>query len=99
MSHIDLRILPLARRAISRWGATKQWAMVQEECAELIAAVNRWDRGRITIDELADEIADVIIVATQAAEMVPRDVFSDAISRKLDKLTRRLDEADEEANA
>lgn len=95
----DPRILQLARRAIRTWGATKQWAMVQEECAELIAAVNRWDRGRITIDELADEIADVLIVAAQAAEMIPQDVIGDAITRKLDKLTRRLDEADEETNA
>ena len=38
----------LPRKAVAVWGSDSQIGMVSEECAELIAALNRWKRGRST---------------------------------------------------
>ena len=39
--------------------------MLVEECAELIVAVNHYDRGKITIEDLFSEVADVEIMIGQ----------------------------------
>ena len=48
--------------AVRLWGAQRQFRQLTEECGELIAAVNQYERGRITADQLASEIADVLII-------------------------------------
>ncbi len=78
-------------RAIAAWGEAPQWRMVQEECAELIAEINRFDRGRSDESKLADEIADVIIVLAGAIRMVGPERVTLAVEAKLARLNGRLD--------
>jgi NTP pyrophosphatase (non-canonical NTP hydrolase) len=72
--------------AVRLWGAPKQLRQLTEECGELIAAVNRYERGRITEAELASEIADVIIMAGQARRIIGSkvDVLVEAKLRRLE---------------
>lgn len=84
----------LFRLAVSRWGVEAQWRMLQEECAELIAAINRADRQRCEVNDLVEELADVAIMLGQAAEMVGLDRCRAAKQRKLERLEQRLDGTD-----
>ena len=86
----------LYRRAIKTYGHDAQWRQVQEECAELIAAVNRFRRGRIPAEELAGEIADVRIMYEQALILIGSGaIVENAFEKKLSRLKERLDAEDQ----
>ena len=81
------------QEAISRWGAESQLRMAQEECGELVAAINRFDRGRCGPEAVAEEIADVMITAAQAALIVGEGLVAKKKAEKLERLRGRLAEA------
>jgi NTP pyrophosphatase (non-canonical NTP hydrolase) len=81
----------LCARAVLVWGSTAQLRLLQEECGELIAAINHSERGRIEERELADEIADVIITVTQATHVVGAKHVADALAHKLARLRGRIE--------
>jgi NTP pyrophosphatase (non-canonical NTP hydrolase) len=87
---VAARLSVACRGAIKLWGAASQWRMVQEECGELVAAINRFDRGRTVTVELAEEIADVTILMEQARLMLGSEVVDEAIERKLSRLEGRI---------
>jgi len=62
----ELRII--ARAVLSEYDHDEQLNMMTEEAAELIAAINKWRRGRIPDSEIISEIADVAFMAIQIAE-------------------------------
>ena len=67
-------------KALKLWGDGPQLGMLQEECGELIAAVNRFERQRNdSLRGLAEELADVEIVLGQVKHMI----FSRGDCRKL----------------
>lgn len=88
------RLGKACQRAVELWGAAAQWRMVQEECGELVAAVNRFDRGRTVVVELAEEVADVTILMAQARLMLGANVVDDAIERKLARLEKQIEESE-----
>lgn len=60
------QLIHTCQRALKKYGIENQLRQLQEECAELITAVNHYLRGRDSnCDELSEEIADVIIMVTQ----------------------------------
>lgn len=72
--------------ATTRWSKSEQWNMVQEECGELIAAINQHRRGRLSQEDLASEVADVLIMAAQARHMVGPEIVDRMIAEKLTRL-------------
>lgn len=82
----------LLRRAITTYGAESQWRMVQEECGELIAAINHAMRGRPDAQErLMEEVADVFILVEQARLMLGKEeLFALVVQRKLARLATRI---------
>ena len=80
----------LLARAVEVYGAPDQWGMVLEECGELVAAINRRNRGRITDDQLLEEVADVIVMVEQARQMLGASRVDRMIAKKLDRLEKRL---------
>lgn len=80
----------LCARAIETFGGILQEAMLQEECAELIAAVNQCRRGRINLDQLAEEVADVEIMLTQMRLVLGHRAVDRAKSAKLARLAEKL---------
>ena len=82
----------LLRRAIRVFGYPAQWRQVIEECAELIVAINHLDRGRAAAaDRVAEEVADVLITALQAREMIGPEIVDQIMRGKLVRLQRRIE--------
>lgn len=83
--------------AIETFGEEKQMRHVQEECAELIAAINHYYRNRKgAYEEIIEELADVIIMCVQLvlitnlSEMsINEDLFG-KIQEKLKKLDYQI---------
>jgi NTP pyrophosphatase (non-canonical NTP hydrolase) len=78
------------KRAVLVWGKDAQLSMLQEECGELVAAINQFRRNRISTAELAEEVADVKILIQQMDEVLPIDELQNAYGRKIDKLCNHL---------
>jgi len=75
------------------WGETLQFDMMIEEAAELIQAIQHLRRGRCDLDSVAEEIADVTLMAYQVADMIGNERVQEWIDKKTARLRRRLDEA------
>jgi NTP pyrophosphatase (non-canonical NTP hydrolase) len=88
---VDLK--KTCRDAIAKWGTTHQVNQCQEECGELIAAINRLRRGRIDIGQLASEVADVRIVVEQMTQIVNElgGNVEAQIEKKLARLVERIE--------
>lgn len=83
----------LGAHAMGRWGTGTQMRMFQEELCEAAVAVNHVDRGRAKREDLASEIADVLIMSMQAGDFAGWPAVKDAMSAKLDRLEAQLAEA------
>lgn len=86
------RLTSTARAAVDKWGALPQLRMLQEECGELIAAINQMDRGRVGLDALAAELADVLICTVQAAHIIGPIRLGRYVLVKLARLEQRIEE-------
>lgn len=80
----------LLRRAITVFGMPAQWEQVIEECAELIVAIRHFKRERATRDQVAEEVADVLIMAEQARQMIGPAIVDRIVTGKLARLERRV---------
>jgi len=78
-------------KAIELWGVKAQVGMVMEECGELLTALNRFDRGRATAEDVASEIADVIILMAQMKVIFGDKIVQDAIDFKSQRLIDRVE--------
>jgi NTP pyrophosphatase (non-canonical NTP hydrolase) len=90
------RVLSVCRRALATYGTDSQLAMVIEECSELVVAVAHYGRGRASLTDIADELADVTIVLAQLALFLhDNGVDVDAATAaKLGRLEKRLEGSD-----
>lgn len=70
----------------------EQLNQTQEECAELIAAINHFRRKKSqnAHDELCEEIADVIIMLNQCMIFLDESKINKKISEKLARAGERL---------
>jgi len=79
--------------AVDKWGTEDQLRMAQEEAGELIAAINQYLRQRIPLLDVAEEVADVLIMASQVAEIIDRSspgLVDSLLGQKLHRLRTRL---------
>jgi len=85
-------MVSLFGRCIALWGIDLQMDMLQEECGELVAVVNQYKRGRVSVYQLAEEMADVSIMLDQISMSVPglRDSMEATREAKLDRLAKRV---------
>lgn len=84
----------ILRRALYVYGAQAQTMMVMEEMAELQKELCKHSRGKLNMDAIAEEIADVQIMLEQM--IVLHDCANNvavARERKLARLEARLEEA------
>lgn len=82
------------REIVYHYGKDAQIPVAAEECCELGAALLHYSRGRGNDAEVVSEIADVMIVAEQMAELFGQEAVAREIDRKLDRQTQRIaDEA------
>lgn len=83
--------------AISEFGADAQMDMLMEECAELIQAVNKYNRAKSLeqiqqrYNNLSEEIADVEIMIAKAKMILKNEQFVEDMKRhKIDKLNYKI---------
>lgn len=93
-------LLPLPdnifRQAVNTFGADHQIGMLHEEVGELLAAINQYARGRVKKDAVVTEIADVMIMCEQMAEIFGREETEAEKKRKIQGLAEKLEEASSE---
>ena len=80
------RKIELYDAAITRWGIGAQKEMAYEEIGELITALARDSRGRVTTEELITELADVTVMCEQMAFILGFDAYEKELDRKLVRL-------------
>lgn len=89
---LDHEFAKLCKRTVKAWGVETQLRLLQEECGECVAAVNRFARGRDeTRSQLAGEVADVIISALQVYTLLGGSAVDAAINEKISRLISKLD--------
>ena len=76
--------------ALTTFGAEHQRIMCIEECAELIDALAKYDRGRCK--DVITELADVSIMVEQMAILFGKEEFEAEKERKLKRLQERINE-------
>ena len=91
------RLSAAITNAVYLWGDNKQLRQLTEECGELVAAVNQYERGRITADQLASEVADVLICLEQARYILGSVKVDAQLVAKLERLELRMAHAEHAA--
>ena len=81
-------------RTVKHFGIDNQMRQTQEECAELIVAINKFmrfgDKDISVIYNVAEEIGDVEIMLTQIKSIFPSETLEAIKAYKLKKLERLL---------
>jgi NTP pyrophosphatase (non-canonical NTP hydrolase) len=86
MKKIDCKLL--WKETLSLWGINAQLGMVKEECAELIVAVNKYERGIMMPEYVVDEIADVYVMLEQLISIL--EIDDEAVDAVIQKKLARL---------
>lgn len=81
----------LYRASLDKWGDEAQYDQAVEECAELIAALKHFRRGRIDEVAVAEELADVILMVGQLVYMLGEARVDAAMTGKIARLRTLLD--------
>ena len=77
--------------AMRKWGVDLQTMMAVEEMSELTKEICKIKRGKIDLDALADEIADVTIMLEQLREIYGlNDAVCDHMDAKILRLQSRV---------
>lgn len=79
------------KKAITKYGCTAQITMAVEEMAELLNAIAKEHRGRVTPYDIITEIADVTIMMWQMALIYGEQDVEMEIKRKIERLKERLE--------
>jgi len=87
MKHADLY-----RAALAKWGEDAQLDQAVEECAELIATLKHFRRGKVDQQAVIDELADVYLMVGQLTYMFGESAVMAAIEQKLAKVGRLMAE-------
>ena len=85
----------LSRLAVEKFGNTNQLRQTQEECGELVAAINHYlrDNHEDTKLELINEVADVTIMLEQLKMILGEVNIQVALNVKLSKLKELINNA------
>ena len=86
-----LRHRDLYAKTIDKWGEQAQYAQAVEECAELIATLQHFTRGKVDRAAVVDELADVYLMIGQLIYMFGDEAFTTAVENKIIKLHQLLD--------
>ena len=82
----------ILQKAISKFGMKNQMDMCQEECAELIVAINKYKRNGSgkSITSVCEEIADTEIMLEQMKLIFPSEIIQKFKEAKIKRLEQRI---------
>lgn len=75
---------------LQKFGVENQLWMVVEEVGELLNAVGKMRRDRVTREDVITELADVTIMCEQIAQYVGWEDYEKELDYKLNRLNQRL---------
>lgn len=78
------------QKAISVHGEVHQMRKAQEECGELVAAINQYLDFRIDDNALASEVADVEIMIEQMRIILGEEKINAAKAYKINRLIKMM---------
>ena len=84
--------MDLFSKALSFFGVDKQLDMLQEECGELIVAVNHFRRGRgdEKCRKLIGELVDVEIMLEQMKRLLDKELYDKVKREKMERLSMSI---------
>ncbi len=85
-----MKLEKIYQATIDKWGEEAQYDQAVEECAELIAALMHYRRGKIDQQAVIDELADVSLMVGQLSWMFGADEVEKAVIQKRKKLDMLL---------
>lgn len=80
----------LYKATLEKWGEDAQYDQAVEECAELIAALKHFRRGKIDHQAVIDELADVTLMLGQLSWMFGEELVQKTVEMKLSKLKKLI---------
>ena len=91
--HSDTRIITIAQH----YGYEAQREQFEEECAEAILAAQKVKRrsSNENFINLAEEVADVLIMAEQMRILISQNLIDEIIQKKLERQIRRMNGEEE----
>jgi len=72
--------------AVKHFGICEQYDQAIEEAAELIVAIRHYKRGRIAIEDIASEVADMEIMCAQMRCIIGDEIVQKEKDMKLGRL-------------
>jgi len=81
-----MRHRELYARTIQKWGEKAQYEQTIEECAELIATLQHFARGKVDRETVVHELADVYLMIGQLTYMFGEEQLNAAVENKIAKL-------------
>lgn len=85
----------LYQATLAKWGEDAQYDQAVEECAELIAALKHFRRGKVNQQAVIDELADVTLMVGQLTWMFGAERVEESVQKKLEKLNKLLKSPDQ----
>lgn len=83
-------LLQVAKKAIQKWGVEKQVHHLHEEMGELMVAISHHRRGRVKVEAVQEEIADVIFMAFEMAAVYGEKGVTKFLREKVNLVKSRL---------
>ena len=80
------------KKAVEKYGADYQRHRLVEECAEFIVAHEHLKRGRISEDDMIEELVDIEILLRQMKEIYSDVRWEEIYARKIARLARTIKE-------
>ena len=77
--------------AVDVYGTEAQVWMMMEEMSELGNALAKYQRGRVTAEDVCEEVADVIIMCFQMAAIFGSEEVNEILDAKMERLKKRLE--------
>lgn len=81
-----MRYRDIYAKTIDKWGEKAQFDQAIEECAELIATLQHFSRGKVGRDAVVNELADVFLMVGQLTYMFGEEELTAAVEKKIAKL-------------
>jgi len=82
---------PTTNEAIKVWGDDGQLAILQEECAEVITAISRFNRKRVGAAKIGEECGDVIVCMMSVIKLLNiEDIVKKSMELKIERLEKRI---------
>jgi NTP pyrophosphatase (non-canonical NTP hydrolase) len=87
---MDEKVAEICAQAVDIYGVEAQTWMAIEEMAELLNALAKHRRNRVSRENICEEIADVSIMMIQLAYIFGVDEVNEFIEEKINRLEKRL---------